>query len=96
MRILISILVTALLATVAIASSFTESVESYILSKHKMASKVTSIKKTLKVYVVFNHDKSTKVIHDPEIAAMAKKQGIKKLEFHDWSGFSKGYIVSDI
>ncbi|MDO9308460.1 MAG: hypothetical protein Q7V04_05295 [Deltaproteobacteria bacterium] len=53
-------------------------------------------KRTMKVKVNFQADQANKVIHDYSLIATAKKAGIKRIEFHDWSGFSKEYLSHDI
>lgn len=68
----------------------------HVLTKHKLASDATVSGKKLKIRLMFNHNKANEVIHDPVLISIAKPYGIKRLEFHDWSGFSKGYISTDI
>lgn len=80
----------------AVAGQLSDRVMDYILAKHKLASKATVTGKKLKVLLTFNHDRATGAIHDQEIVKMAKSAGLKRVEFHDWSGFSKEYISTDI
>lgn len=70
--------------------------ERRMLLKHHLASEMKVSGKKLIVKVIFNHNKSTDLIHDPEITKLAKEAGLKRVEFHDWSGFAKGYISNDI
>lgn len=53
-------------------------------------------KSTMKIMVSFQADQANNVIHDYSLIATAKKAGIKRIEFHDWSGFSKEYLSHDV
>lgn len=69
------------------------------LHKFRTATEISFIgknKRTMKVKVSFQADQANKVIHDSSLIATAKKAGIKRIEFHDWSGFSKEYLSHDI
>jgi len=69
------------------------------LTEFRTATEISFIgknKRTMKVKVSFQANQANKVIHDYSLIATAKKAGIKKIEFHDWSGFSKEYLSHDI
>lgn len=71
---------------------------SWLLNNH-IATKIKfsgTKKTTMVVYVSFQHNSTNKVIHDPTLIDAAKKIGLKRIEFHDWSGFIKDIIFYDI
>lgn len=69
------------------------------LHRFNTATKITFVgndKRTMKVMLSFQAAQANKVIHDNSLIANAKNTGIKRIEFHDWSGFSKEYLSHDI
>ena len=69
------------------------------LNQYRTATQISFIgknKSIMKVMVNFQHDQAVKVIHDYSLIEAAKNAGIKRIEFHDWSGFSKEYLSHDI
>lgn len=69
------------------------------LNRFRTATEIRFIgknKSTMKIMVSFQADQADKVIHDPSLITTAKKAGIKRIEFHDWSGFSKEYLSNNI
>ncbi|CAG1770695.1 hypothetical protein BAC3_01262 [uncultured bacterium] len=69
------------------------------LNKFGTATEITftgNKKRTMKVMVSYQANQANKVIHDYSLIDNAKKAGIKRIEFHDWSGFSKEYLSHDI
>lgn len=67
-----------------------------MMKKHMLATKIKIVGNNLRVLVNFQHERAVRVIHDEELVSLAKQVGLKRLEFHDWSGFSKDTIYINI
>ncbi len=73
-------------------SALAEHYSVYWLQNCSTATDIKYAGSTMRVFVNFQHKHAVKVIHDPTLKEAARKIGIKRVEFHDWSGFSKEYI----
>lgn len=68
-----------------------------IMSKHMLTNRITVAGKKLKVFVKFKDDKTAQsVINDSALVLQAKRAGLKQIEFHDLSGFSKKILTKEV